>query len=120
MEQNFSSIFRETSIEFSDFHEFRKSDKSQKYELISFQRSYLSHVSCWCYGSISSLTQNVAVLSSFNGKYFLTLNLLDLGKTSLFSSSSTHVLFEFFALAGIANELTELDEFHKAMVHTLG
>ena len=35
-----------------EFTEFGKSDKSLKHELGSILRSCLSHVSCWCCGSI--------------------------------------------------------------------
>ena len=38
--------------EFTESSEFRVSDKSLKHELGSVYRTCLSHVSCWCCGSI--------------------------------------------------------------------
>ena len=38
--------------EFTEYREFRESDKSLKHEMGSFSRSRLQHVSCWYSGSI--------------------------------------------------------------------
>ena len=37
---------------FTEFSEFKESDKSLKHKLGSIKRFYLSHVSCWNCGSI--------------------------------------------------------------------
>ena len=37
---------------FSELNKFRESDKSGKHELESILKSFISHVSCWCCGSI--------------------------------------------------------------------
>ena len=44
--------FSEMSRTFTEFSEFRESDKSLEHELGSIQRSCLSHVSCWHCGNI--------------------------------------------------------------------
>ena len=62
--------------EFTEFSEFRESDKSLKHELGSFPRSCLSPVSFWCCGSmLVSYTKGCRFEPFYcNDKYFLLLS----------------------------------------------
>ena len=61
-----------TLIEFNEFSKFKESDKPLKHELSSIQRSCLSHVSCWCCGSILVSYTGCSRFETFytNDKYF--------------------------------------------------
>ena len=71
------NVFPKWSRTFTEFGKFSETDKSLKHELDSSERSNLSHMSCWCCGSMPVSYTRGSWDESFNILNFLSLNSLN-------------------------------------------